>query len=88
MLFLVGLMLWKLPTPATSMWQLVYQFSSRNLVTRLFQFGMTVALKCHDHLLVHQQYFVDIVLFSGPELNHRCWLSVTHRVIRRPRSVG
>ena len=55
------------------MWQLVYQFSSRNLVTHLFQFGMTVALKCHDNLLVHQQYFVDIVLFSGLELNHRCW---------------
>jgi hypothetical protein len=66
-------MLWKLPTPATSMSQLVCQFLSRSLVIRLFQFGMTVGSRCRDHLLVRQQYFVGIVLFSGLELNRRCW---------------
>ena len=45
----------------------------QSLVIRLFQFGMTVGSRCRNQLLVRQQYFVGIVLFSGLELNHRCW---------------
>ena len=70
--FPVGLMPWKLPTPATNMSQLACQFLSKSQVIRLFQFGTTVGSRCRDHLLVRQQYFVGIALFSGLELNHRC----------------
>jgi hypothetical protein len=55
------------------MLQLVYQFLSKTLVRRIFRFGMTVGLRCHDHLLVRQQSCVGTVLFSGLELNHHCW---------------
>ena len=61
------------PAGVRSMSQLVCPFLSKSLVIRLFQFGMTVGSRCRNQLLVRQQYFVGIVLFSGLELNHRCW---------------
>ena len=65
------------------MYPLVYQFLSKALAIRLFQFDMTVGLRCHDQRRVPLRYFVGIVLFFGLELNHHCWLSVTHHAIRQ-----